>query len=92
MDDLEIITRRFARELIERGYINPGGNVPAPDLGAGPREMAWIADVYKALRPHEIDHLACVTGTPFARHQSTTLGSKPGETMNCAPASTAFSA
>ena len=65
VDDLETITRRFARELIERGYISPGGNVPAPDLGTGPREMAWIADVYKNLRPHEIDHLACVTGKPL---------------------------
>ena len=65
VDDLETITRRFARELIERGYISPGGNVPAPDLGTGPREMAWIADVYKSLRPHEIDHLACVTGKPL---------------------------
>ncbi|MBM2847550.1 MAG: glutamate dehydrogenase/leucine dehydrogenase [Anaerolineales bacterium] len=65
VDDLETITRRFARELIERGYINPGSNVPAPDLGTGPREMAWIADVYKTLRPHEIDHLACVTGKPL---------------------------
>lgn len=65
VDNLETITRRFARELIERGYISPGGNVPAPDLGTGPREMAWIADVYKSLRPHEIDHLACVTGKPL---------------------------
>ena len=64
-DDLETITRRFARELIERGYINPSSNVPAPDLGTGPREMAWIADVYKTLRPYEIDHLACVTGKPL---------------------------
>jgi len=30
-----------------------------------PREMAWIADVYKTLRPYEIDHLACVTGKPL---------------------------
>lgn len=62
--DLEHITRRFARELIEKGYISPGGNVPAPDMGTGQREMAWIADVYKDLNPHEINYFACVTGKP----------------------------
>lgn len=62
--DLEAITRRFARELIEKGYISPGGNVPAPDMGTGQREMAWIADVYKDLHPHEINYFACVTGKP----------------------------
>lgn len=62
--DLESITRRFARELIEKGYISPGGNVPAPDMGTGQREMAWIADVYKDLHPHEINYFACVTGKP----------------------------
>ncbi|MCL4871505.1 MAG: Glu/Leu/Phe/Val dehydrogenase [Anaerolineae bacterium] len=63
-EDMERITRRFARELIEKGYISPGGNVPAPDMGTGPREMAWIADVYKDLHPHEINYFACVTGKP----------------------------
>jgi glutamate dehydrogenase (NAD(P)+) len=63
-EDLERITRRFARELIEKGYISPGGNVPAPDMGTGSREMVWIADVYKDLNPHEIDYFACVTGKP----------------------------
>lgn len=64
VEELEIITRRFARELIERGYISPGGNVPAPDMGTGSREMAWIADVYRTHNSHDIDHLACVTGKP----------------------------
>ena len=63
-NELETITRVFARELIDRGMISPGGNVPAPDMGTGQREMAWIADEYKRLRPQEINHLACVTGKP----------------------------
>ncbi len=62
--DLERITRRFARELIEKGYISPGGNVPAPDMGTGAREMAWIADVYKNLFPNDVNYFGCVTGKP----------------------------
>jgi glutamate dehydrogenase (NAD(P)+) len=62
--ELERITRRFATELVERGYIGPGVNVPAPDMGTGEREMAWIADVYRGLHPNHIDHLGCVTGKP----------------------------
>jgi glutamate dehydrogenase (NAD(P)+) len=63
-DELERITRRFARELIVKGYINPASNVPAPDMGTGPREMAWIADTYKSMNPHDINYFACVTGKP----------------------------
>jgi glutamate dehydrogenase (NAD(P)+) len=64
VNDLEIITRRFARELIEKGFISPGGNVPGPDMGTGAREMAWMADTYKNLNPHDVNYFACVTGKP----------------------------
>ncbi len=63
-EEMERITRRFARELIEAGYISPGANVPAPDMGTGGREMAWIADTYRHLRPDDINSFACVTGKP----------------------------
>jgi glutamate dehydrogenase (NAD(P)+) len=36
--------------------------VPAPDMGTSQREMGWILDTYKSLRPDDINHAACVTG------------------------------
>ncbi len=65
-DELKLITRRFARELIKKGFLSPATNVPAPDVGTGQREMAWIADTYKHLYPDDINHVACVTGKPVA--------------------------
>ncbi len=66
-EEMEIITRRFARELIAKGYISPSQNVPAPDMGTGPREMAWIADTYRQLNPSDINALGCVTGKPMTQ-------------------------
>ncbi len=63
-DELELITRRFAYELIKRDLINPAQNVPAPDMGTGEREMAWIADQYKRMKTTDINGNACVTGKP----------------------------
>ena len=62
--ELERITRRFAYELIKRDLINPSQNVPAPDMGTGEREMAWIADQYKRMNTTDINSRACVTGKP----------------------------
>ncbi len=63
-DELEVITRRFTTELVRKGFLSPSTNVPAPDVGTGQREMAWIADAYKHLHPDDINHIACVTGKP----------------------------
>ncbi|MEQ3729728.1 MAG: Glu/Leu/Phe/Val dehydrogenase, partial [Tateyamaria sp.] len=63
-NELELITRRFAYELIKRDLINPSQNVPAPDMGTGEREMAWIADQYKRMNTTDINGTACVTGKP----------------------------
>lgn len=62
--ELELITRRFAYELAKRDLINPSQNVPAPDMGTGEREMAWIADQYRRMNTTDINAAACVTGKP----------------------------
>ena len=62
--EMERITRRFTQELAKRDLIHPSQNVPAPDVGTGEREMAWMADEYKRLNPAELNAWACVTGKP----------------------------
>lgn len=65
--ELEKITRRYTFELVKKNFIGPGTDVPAPDFGTGPREMAWIVDTYVALAPDKLEGPACVTGKPIAQ-------------------------
>jgi glutamate dehydrogenase/leucine dehydrogenase len=46
-DELERITRSFAKEL--RPLIGEDRDVPAPDVNTGQREMNWIKDTYETL-------------------------------------------
>ncbi len=66
-DELERITRRFTQELAKRDLIHPSQNVPAPDVGTGEREMAWMADEFRRLNPTDLNAWACVTGKPVGR-------------------------
>lgn len=83
-ETLERMTRRFTVELSKKGYISPSLNVPAPDVGTGPREMAWIADTYRTLHPEDVNAIACVTGKPVSqggiagRHEATGRGVQIG--------------
>lgn len=68
VEQLQNITRRYTTELIKKNFIGPGIDVPAPDYGTGPREMAWILDTYQAFRHGEIDSIGVVTGKPVTQN------------------------
>lgn len=60
----EKVTRRYTMELINRNFIGPSIDVPAPDYGTGGQEMAWIYDTYRTFKGSDIDAAGCVTGKP----------------------------
>ncbi len=60
----EKVTRRYTHELIKRNFIGPAIDVPAPDYGTGPQEMAWIYDTYRSFKGDDINAAGCVTGKP----------------------------
>ncbi|MGD8379141.1 MAG: Glu/Leu/Phe/Val dehydrogenase dimerization domain-containing protein [Gammaproteobacteria bacterium] len=67
--ELEQLTKQFTQRMGD--VIGPRVDVMAPDVGTGPREMAWIYDAYTRMRG---DNPSVVTGKPLA------LGGSPGRT------------
>jgi glutamate dehydrogenase (NAD(P)+) len=61
MREREALTRRYASELIP--LISPHSDIPAPDMGTGPQEMAWIMDTYSMTVGYSVP--AVVTGKPI---------------------------
>ena len=59
--ELEGMTRRFTTEIINQ--IGPEIDIPAPDVGTSPREMAWIFDTYSMHKGYSV--LGVVTGKPL---------------------------
>ncbi len=92
--ELERVTRKFIDQLHD--VIGPDTDIPAPDMGTGAQEMAWIRNQYE--KYHGFNP-ACITGKPVelygaeGREEATgrgvgilaikllgRLGRKPGET------------
>lgn len=61
MREKENLTRRYASELIP--LISPHSDIPAPDMGTGSQEMAWIMDTYSMTVGYSVP--AIVTGKPL---------------------------
>ncbi|HUN06691.1 MAG TPA: Glu/Leu/Phe/Val dehydrogenase [Aggregatilineales bacterium] len=61
LGEKERLTRRYAAELIP--VIGPQKDIPAPDMGTGPQEMAWIMDTYSMTVGYSVP--AIVTGKPL---------------------------
>ena len=59
-DELETLTKRFTQKLAP--VIGPMRDIPAPDVGTGPRAMAWIFEEYS--KTHDYAP-AVVTGKPI---------------------------
>lgn len=76
----ENLTRRYALELANKGFLSPGLDVPGPDMGTNEKTMAYMMDAYRFFNPYDVNALACVTGKPEAvggikgRTESTGLG------------------
>lgn len=64
-DELHTIVNQFTANLASKGFLDPATSVPAPDMGTGEREMAWMAEAYRQLYPQDINSRACVTGKPL---------------------------
>ncbi len=58
--ELERLTRRFTTEISL--LIGPDRDIPAPDIGTGPQEMAWVMDTLSMHAGYSVP--ASVTGKP----------------------------
>lgn len=67
VDEIETLTKSFTSKM--SALIGPDHDIPAPDMGTGEREMAWIYDAYSKIHG---DEPGVVTGKP------TSLGGTAG--------------
>lgn len=59
--EIERMTRAFTQSMHE--IFGPDKDIPAPDMGTGPREMAWLMDHYSRAQGMTVN--AVVTGKPI---------------------------
>ncbi|MBK5278986.1 MAG: Glu/Leu/Phe/Val dehydrogenase [Bacteroidia bacterium] len=68
--EIERLVRSYTTSMID--IFGPDKDIPAPDMGTGPREMAWLMDEYSRTQGMTVN--AVVTGKP------TVLGGSLGRT------------
>lgn len=73
--ELERLSRAYVRALFD--HIGPAKDVPAPDVGTGGKEMAWMTDEYSKLRGENA--FGAFTGKPMALHGSAGRGAATGQ-------------
>ncbi|EKB50143.1 Glu/Leu/Phe/Val family dehydrogenase [Cecembia lonarensis] len=59
--EIERLMRAYTTAMID--VFGPDKDIPAPDMGTGPREMAWLMDEYS--KSHGMTVNAVVTGKPL---------------------------
>jgi glutamate dehydrogenase (NAD(P)+) len=59
--EIERLTRAYTTAM--SGVLGPARDIPAPDMGTGQREMAWMMDQYS--RYHGVTVSSVVTGKPL---------------------------
>lgn len=59
--EIERLTRAYAASMFH--VFGPDQDIPAPDMGTGPREMAWLMDEFSKM--HGMTVNAVVTGKPI---------------------------
>ncbi|MDX2304877.1 MAG: Glu/Leu/Phe/Val dehydrogenase [Microscillaceae bacterium] len=59
--ELERLMRRYTNAMLD--VFGPDRDIPAPDMGTGPREMAWLMDEYSKAKGMTVN--AVVTGKPL---------------------------
>jgi glutamate dehydrogenase (NAD(P)+) len=59
--EIERLTRAYTFAMAE--IFGPDRDIPAPDMGTGPREMAWLMDAYSRIQGRTVNSV--VTGKPL---------------------------
>ena len=59
--EIERLTRAYTFAMAE--IFGPDRDIPAPDMGTGPREMAWLMDAYSRVQGMTVSSV--VTGKPL---------------------------
>lgn len=59
--EIERLVRAYTQSMLD--VFGPDKDIPAPDMGTGPREMAWLMDEYS--KAHGMTVNAVVTGKPL---------------------------